>query len=215
MASAALRRVWVHTLLTPLTPLTSTAGAFLDVFYELQLKHTGDEKRSKKILKDMIKVAVKVGLLYRHNQFSEPELGTLMFPSSFLVTHPLVAVVLCCNESFWARQQQPLRILLANNWTHETPLWAGVGTKFRSKLKMAILTMISYHDVQFSFDAEFLMDVLQECQVRPARNAHSPTLADTPLPCPSTDAAEKADLGTPDAQIARSGGQRVCRALRR
>ena len=42
---------------------------------------------------------------------------------------------------------------------------AGVGTKFRSKLKMAILTMISYHDVAFSFDSEFLTDVLTECQV--------------------------------------------------
>lgn len=30
---------------------------------------------------------------------------------------------------------------------------------------MAILTMISYHDVAFSFDSEFLVDVLQECQV--------------------------------------------------
>eukprot|EP00037_Helgoeca_nana_P016388 m.154297 g.154297 ORF g.154297 m.154297 type:complete len:200 (-) comp23499_c1_seq1:45-644(-) len=90
------------------------SGAFLDVFYELQVKYTGDVKKSKKVLKDMIKISVKLGLLYRHNQFSEAELD--------------------------------------------------IGTKFRSKLKMAILTMISYHDVAFSFDAEFLIDVLQESQ---------------------------------------------------
>lgn len=89
-------------------------GAFLDVFYELNLKYTEDVKRSKKILKDMIKLAVKVGLLYRHNQFSDDELA--------------------------------------------------VGTKFRSKLKMALLTMISYHDVAYSFQSEFLVDLLRECQ---------------------------------------------------
>jgi hypothetical protein len=52
-------------------------GAFLDVFYELQVKYTGDVKKSKKVLKDMIKISVKLGLLYRHNQFSEAELGAL------------------------------------------------------------------------------------------------------------------------------------------
>lgn len=50
-------------------------GAFLDVFYEVVLKYTGDAKRAKKVLKDMIKISVKIGLLYRHNQFSEAELG--------------------------------------------------------------------------------------------------------------------------------------------
>lgn len=45
------------------------------MFYELVLKYTDDVKKSKKILKDMIKISVKIGLLYRHNQFSEAELG--------------------------------------------------------------------------------------------------------------------------------------------
>mmetsp|Transcript_3199 Transcript_3199/g.7786 ORF Transcript_3199/g.7786 Transcript_3199/m.7786 type:complete len:203 (-) Transcript_3199:284-892(-) len=91
------------------------SGAFLDVFYELVLKYTGDVKKSKKVLKDTIKIAVKVGLLYRHNQYSAAELT--------------------------------------------------VGNNFRSKLKMSILTMISYHDVAFTFDAEFLIGVLEECQM--------------------------------------------------
>lgn len=61
--------------------LHESSGAFLDVFYELVLKYTGDVKKSKKILKDMIKISVKIGLLYRHNQFSEAELGTRLHPS--------------------------------------------------------------------------------------------------------------------------------------
>lgn len=66
------------------------------------------------MLKDLIKIAVKLGLLYRHNQFNSAELD--------------------------------------------------IATKFRSKFKMAALTMISYHDVAFSFDSVFLAEVMQESQ---------------------------------------------------
>lgn len=42
------------------------AGALLDVLYELSLKVSGDVKVAKKLLKDVVKIAVKLGLLYRY-----------------------------------------------------------------------------------------------------------------------------------------------------
>merc|ERR1712146_861343 len=39
-----------------------------------------------------------------------------------------------------------------------------VGNELRGKFKMAILTMVSYYDVAFTFDAEFLCDLLNQCR---------------------------------------------------
>lgn len=86
----------------------------LDVIYEIARKDLGDEKLAKKILKDLIKIVVKLGLLYRHNQFSPAELE--------------------------------------------------MGTKLTSKFKMLVLTAISYHDVEFTFDALFLSNLAGECK---------------------------------------------------
>lgn len=88
------------------------SGEILDSLHEIALKYSGDVKVAKKQLKDLIKIAVKLGLLYRHGQFNDEELG--------------------------------------------------IGRRFQSKFKMAALTMISYHDVAFTFDASFLSDVMTE-----------------------------------------------------
>ena len=59
---------------------------------------------------------------------------------------------------------------------------SAIGNKFRSKFKMAALTMISYHDVAFTFDATFLADVMTEAKVCP--RPPSPPHPFSP-PCPS------------------------------
>eukprot|EP00054_Salpingoeca_dolichothecata_P018005 m.109581 g.109581 ORF g.109581 m.109581 type:complete len:197 (-) comp22690_c0_seq1:100-690(-) len=92
--------------------IDDTSGELLDNFYDLAQRYTDDTKRAKKLIKDLIKIAVKVGLLYRHNQFDEKELG--------------------------------------------------IGLTFRKKFKMAALTMISYHQVAFTYDESFLTDILDE-----------------------------------------------------
>jgi hypothetical protein len=39
------------------------SGALLDTLHQIAAKHSGDEKVAKKLLKDLVKIAVKVGLL--------------------------------------------------------------------------------------------------------------------------------------------------------
>lgn len=36
----------------------------------------------------------------------------------------------------------------------------------RKKFRMVVLTMMSYHEVAFSFDQAFLENVFEECRVR-------------------------------------------------
>eukprot|EP00040_Diaphanoeca_grandis_P040037 m.261027 g.261027 ORF g.261027 m.261027 type:complete len:195 (+) comp41138_c0_seq1:102-686(+) len=91
-----------------------TSGELLDTLHDIALKFSGSTKIAKKQLKDLIKIAVKFGLLYRHSQFNSEELAT--------------------------------------------------GNKFKSKFKMAALTMISYHDVAFTFDAAFLAKLMEDCK---------------------------------------------------
>lgn len=40
-----------------------------------------------------------------------------------------------------------------------------VGEKFRKKFRMTVLTMISYHDVAFTYDESFLTNLFSECRV--------------------------------------------------
>ena len=51
------------------------AGELLDALNDIALKYSGETKVAKKQMKDLIKIAVKLGLLYRHNQFNDAELG--------------------------------------------------------------------------------------------------------------------------------------------
>lgn len=69
---------------------------------------------AKKLLKDVVKIAVKLGLLYRHNQFNAEELE--------------------------------------------------IGTKFRKKFKTLALTMMSFHEVDFTFDEDILIDLFGMCK---------------------------------------------------
>ena len=41
----------------------------------------------------------------------------------------------------------------------------GVSTSLRSKFKMAVLTLLSYHDVAFTYDGPFILNLLDQCKV--------------------------------------------------
>eukprot|EP01147_Barroeca_monosierra_P006086 gene6086-7372_t len=92
--------------------IDDTTSDLLDLLYDFAVTDTGDDKVAKKVLKDTIKIMVKIGLLISKSQFSEKELG-----------------------------------LLEN---------------FRKKVKHGALTIVSYHEVAFTYDQEYLSRTIQE-----------------------------------------------------
>lgn len=85
-------------------------GELLDHVFELAKRFYGDQKLAKKLVKDLLKIIVKVGFLYHKKQLSDEEIG--------------------------------------------------IGLKLQGKIKMSILTALSYHDVAFTFDAPFLISLI-------------------------------------------------------
>ncbi|XP_069078577.1 tumor necrosis factor alpha-induced protein 8-like protein 3 isoform X1 [Pleurodeles waltl] len=50
------------------------SSEILDELYKATKEYTRNKKEAHKIMQDLIKVAIKVGILYRNNQFSQEEL---------------------------------------------------------------------------------------------------------------------------------------------
>ncbi|XP_048848532.1 tumor necrosis factor alpha-induced protein 8-like protein 2 [Brienomyrus brachyistius] len=55
--------------------IDDTTSEILDELYRVSKEHSGNRTKAQKVVKDLIKVAVKIGVLFRHNQFSHEELG--------------------------------------------------------------------------------------------------------------------------------------------
>lgn len=53
-----------------------TSSEILDELYKATREYTQSKKEAHKIIKDVIKIALKVGILYRNNQFSPDEMET-------------------------------------------------------------------------------------------------------------------------------------------
>lgn len=88
-------------------------GALLDIIHTILKAELGDSKKADKVIKNMIKITVKIGLLYKNKQFNAEELA--------------------------------------------------MGASFRSKLRKAALTVISFYEVDFTYDRAFLVQVVNEC----------------------------------------------------
>ena len=88
-------------------------GVLLDTINIILRKETGDNKKADKIITNMIKITVKLGLLYKNSQFSSEEIE--------------------------------------------------LGMKFRTKLRQAALTVISFHEVDFTYDRGFLVKTVNDC----------------------------------------------------
>ncbi|XP_033107500.1 tumor necrosis factor alpha-induced protein 8-like protein [Anneissia japonica] len=99
--------------------IDDTMGELLDAGYQLCKDYIvtikgGSKKEAEKVIKNIIKVTVKIGVLYKHDQFNQDEL------------------------------------LIAE--------------EFRKKFRSTIMTFVSFYEVDFSFDKNYLMKSLNECR---------------------------------------------------
>ncbi|XP_028649796.1 tumor necrosis factor, alpha-induced protein 8-like protein 2 B [Erpetoichthys calabaricus] len=54
--------------------IDDTSSEIMDELYRVSKEYTGNRNEAQKIMKDLVKIAVKIGVLYRHNRFTEVEL---------------------------------------------------------------------------------------------------------------------------------------------
>eukprot|EP00731_Ephydatia_muelleri_P016642 Em0009g1066a len=88
-------------------------GVLLDTINLILRKEMCDHKKADKVITNMIKITVKLGLLYKNSQFNQEEIA--------------------------------------------------LGLKFRTKLRQAALTVISFHEVDFTYDRSFLIKTVSDC----------------------------------------------------
>lgn len=55
--------------------IDDTTNDILDELYRVSKTYTGSKTEAHKVIKDLIKIAVKIGVLFRNNRFSTEELG--------------------------------------------------------------------------------------------------------------------------------------------
>ncbi|XP_072535655.1 tumor necrosis factor, alpha-induced protein 8-like protein 2 B [Salminus brasiliensis] len=55
--------------------IDDTSSEILDELYRVSKEYTGNRTEAQKVIKDLIKVVVKIAVLFRHNRFSEEELS--------------------------------------------------------------------------------------------------------------------------------------------
>ncbi|KAH0500749.1 Tumor necrosis factor alpha-induced protein 8-like protein 3 [Microtus ochrogaster] len=94
--------------------IDDTSSEIFDELYKVTEEHTHSKKEAHKIMKDSVKVAIKIGILYRNKQFSQEE----------------VVIV----------------------------------EKLRKKLNQTAMTMVSFYEVEYTFDTSVLSKLLHECK---------------------------------------------------
>lgn len=55
--------------------IDDTSSEILDELYRVSKEYTGNRTEAQKVIKDLVKIVVKIAVLYKHNRFSEEELG--------------------------------------------------------------------------------------------------------------------------------------------
>lgn len=93
--------------------IDETAGRILDNLYKITKDYSGSKKQAEKIIKNLIKIVIKIGILYRNEQFTQEELRK--------------------------------------------------ASAFKQKFRAIGMTVISFHEVDFSFDKNFLAQSFKEC----------------------------------------------------
>uniref|UniRef100_A0A4W4GQ25 Tumor necrosis factor alpha-induced protein 8-like protein 3 n=1 Tax=Electrophorus electricus TaxID=8005 RepID=A0A4W4GQ25_ELEEL len=91
-----------------------TSSEILDELYKASREYTKSKKEAHKIIKDVIKIALKIGILYRNHQFSPEELETV--------------------------------------------------ERFKKKMNQAAMTVVSFYEVEYTFDRGILSELLLECR---------------------------------------------------
>ncbi|XP_026885970.1 tumor necrosis factor, alpha-induced protein 8-like protein 2 A [Electrophorus electricus] len=72
--------------------IDDNSSEVLDELYRVSKAHSGNQAEAKKVVKNMIKVAVKVGVLIRHDKFSPEELGMVQEFRKKLHTGAMTAI---------------------------------------------------------------------------------------------------------------------------
>lgn len=96
------------------TFIDGTTASLLDNIYRLAKLHTGNKKDAERLVKNIIKIVIKIGILHRNNQFNADELRVI--------------------------------------------------ERFRCKFQNTQMAVISFHEVDFSFDLPYLQKSLDESQ---------------------------------------------------
>ncbi|XP_038660969.1 tumor necrosis factor alpha-induced protein 8-like isoform X2 [Scyliorhinus canicula] len=94
--------------------IDDTSSDVLDELYKTTKEYTQNKKEAEKIVKDLIKVVIKLGVLYRNNQFNKDETELV--------------------------------------------------EKFKKKVHQLAMTIVSFHQVDFTFDRNILSNLLNECR---------------------------------------------------
>lgn len=55
--------------------IDDTTSEILDELYRISKEYSGNKSEAQKVIKNLIKIAVKVGVLFRNNRFSKEEMG--------------------------------------------------------------------------------------------------------------------------------------------
>ncbi|KAF3839192.1 hypothetical protein F7725_017909 [Dissostichus mawsoni] len=55
--------------------IDDTTSEILDELYRVSKGYSGNKSEAQKVIKDLVKIAVKIGLLFRNNRFNTEELG--------------------------------------------------------------------------------------------------------------------------------------------
>ncbi|XP_048732642.1 tumor necrosis factor alpha-induced protein 8-like isoform X2 [Ostrea edulis] len=94
--------------------IDDTTSEVLDNAFKIMKDFTGDKKQAEKLLKYLIKTIIKVGILYRNDQFNAEELQ--------------------------------------------------VAETFKSKFHSLAMTVVSFHEVEFTYEKPFLKSSIDECR---------------------------------------------------
>ncbi|CAG9865281.1 unnamed protein product [Phyllotreta striolata] len=92
--------------------IDDTTASLLDNLYKLAKQYSGNKKEAEKLIKNIIKIVIKIGLLHRNDVFSEEELQE--------------------------------------------------AEKFKQKFRTLGMAVISFYEVDFSYDRRFLVDAFSE-----------------------------------------------------
>ncbi|XP_028661092.1 tumor necrosis factor alpha-induced protein 8 isoform X2 [Erpetoichthys calabaricus] len=94
--------------------IDDTSSDVLDELYKITREYTQNKKEAEKIIKNLIKIVIKLAVLYRNNQFNSEEIALM-----------------------------------------ET---------FKKKVHTLAMTVISFYQVEFTFDRNVLSKLLQDCK---------------------------------------------------
>lgn len=95
--------------------IDDTSARLLDNVYRLAKEYSNNNKKiAEKVMKDIIKTVIKVGILYHNEQFTSDEIS--------------------------------------------------LADKFKRKFHTVCMTVVSFYEVDFSYDRNFLITALNECR---------------------------------------------------